>query len=259
MRITPFAAVLSAGLLSVACSPQKSAPPEPKTEDEKTLYAIGLMEAQKLGVFVLSPTEVGFVERGLHDGVTGAKPLVDLTAYRPKINELVKARASVRAEAEKAKAEVEKTKGKEFAEKAAKDGAQALPSGLVYKDTEVGTGASPAASDTVKVHYRGTLIDGTEFDSSHKRNQPAEFRLDGVIKCWTEGVQKMKVGGKARLVCPSAIAYGDNGRPPTIPGGATLVFDIDLLEIKAPPAPPPSAPALPTPPPTPPPTAAPKK
>jgi FKBP-type peptidyl-prolyl cis-trans isomerase FkpA len=83
----------------------------------------------------------------------------------------------------------------------------------------------------VKVNYRGTLIDGTEFDSSYKRNQPAQFPLSGVIRCWTEGVQKMKVGGKARLVCPSEIAYGDSGRPPTIPGGATLIFEIELLEI----------------------------
>jgi FKBP-type peptidyl-prolyl cis-trans isomerase FkpA len=83
----------------------------------------------------------------------------------------------------------------------------------------------------VKVNYRGTLIDGTEFDSSYKRGQPAQFPLSGVIRCWTEGVQKMKVGGKARLVCPSEIAYGDSGHPPTIPGGATLIFEIELLEI----------------------------
>jgi FKBP-type peptidyl-prolyl cis-trans isomerase FkpA len=83
----------------------------------------------------------------------------------------------------------------------------------------------------VKVNYRGTLIDGTEFDSSYKRNQPAQFPLNGVIRCWTEGVQKMKVGGKARLVCPSDIAYGDSGRPPLIPGGATLIFEIELLEV----------------------------
>jgi FKBP-type peptidyl-prolyl cis-trans isomerase FkpA len=82
----------------------------------------------------------------------------------------------------------------------------------------------------VKVHYRGTLIDGTEFDSSYKRNAPATFPLGGVIRCWTEGVQLMKVGGKATLVCPSDLAYGDGGRP-SIPGGATLVFEIELLEI----------------------------
>ena len=93
------------------------------------------------------------------------------------------------------------------------------------------------ATDTVKVHYKGTLIDGTEFDSSYKRNEPAEFPLNGVIKCWTEGVQKLKVGGKGTLVCPSDLAYGERGQPPTIPGGAVLTFKIELLEIVAPDAP----------------------
>ncbi len=104
-------------------------------------------------------------------------------------------------------------------------------SGLVYKEVVKGNGKSPVATDTVKVNYRGTLIDGTEFDSSYKRNQPAEFPLDQVIPCWTEGVQKMKVGGKATLVCPANIAYGEQGRPPVIPGGATLIFDIELLSV----------------------------
>ena len=113
-------------------------------------------------------------------------------------------------------------------------------SGLVYLETQAGTGESPKATDTVKVHYRGTLIDGTEFDSSYKRNQPASFPLNRVIPCWTEGLQKMKVGGKARLVCPSDLAYGDRGRP-SIPPGATLNFEVELLEIvAAPPAPTPA-------------------
>jgi FKBP-type peptidyl-prolyl cis-trans isomerase FkpA len=103
-------------------------------------------------------------------------------------------------------------------------------SGLIYKELKAGSGPSPAASDTVKVNYRGTFTDGKEFDSSYSRNQPAEFPLSNVIRCWTEGVQKMKVGGKARLVCPSDIAYGDQGRG-GIPGGATLVFEIELLSI----------------------------
>ena len=102
---------------------------------------------------------------------------------------------------------------------------------MVYKQLKAGTGASPKASDTVKVNYRGTLMDGTEFDSSYKRNQPTTFPLNGVIKCWTEGVQKMKVGGKAQLVCPSELAYGDQGHPPVIPPGATLTFEVELLEI----------------------------
>jgi FKBP-type peptidyl-prolyl cis-trans isomerase FkpA len=105
------------------------------------------------------------------------------------------------------------------------------PSGLVYRALRVGSGASPGAADTVKVHYRGTLADGTEFDSSYKRNAPAQFPLGGVIPCWTEGVQRMKVGGKAQLVCPAAIAYGARGAGGVIPPNATLKFEIELLEI----------------------------
>ena len=115
---------------------------------------------------------------------------------------------------------------------AAEQGAVKTESGLIYKELRAGTGEMPKASDSVKVNYRGTLINGTEFDSSYKRNEPAEFPLRGVIRCWTEGVQKMRIGGKAQLVCPSELAYGDQGRP-GIPGGATLVFEIELLSIGA--------------------------
>ena len=110
-------------------------------------------------------------------------------------------------------------------------GAVATASGLVYLSLRDGTGASPAETDTVKVHYKGTLPDGKEFDSSYKRGQPAEFPLNRVIKCWTEGVQHMKVGGKAKLVCPSAIAYGERGVSGLIPPHATLLFEIELLGI----------------------------
>lgn len=128
------------------------------------------------------------------------------------------------------------------ADKAAKDGGSAdkaaagkgtvkTSSGLVYTELKAGSGPSPKATDVVKVHYRGTLTDGKEFDSSYKRGQPAEFPLNRVIPCWTEGVQMMKVGGKAKLECPSSIAYGPQGHPPVIPGGATLIFEIELLGI----------------------------
>jgi FKBP-type peptidyl-prolyl cis-trans isomerase FkpA len=113
---------------------------------------------------------------------------------------------------------------------AAEKGAVVSDSGLIYLSMREGQGASPAATDTVKVHYRGTFTDGREFDSSYSRGEPASFPLNRVIKCWTEGVQKLKVGGKAKLTCPSAIAYGPNGRGP-IPGGATLVFEVELLGI----------------------------
>lgn len=119
-----------------------------------------------------------------------------------------------------------------YLEKAAKEpGAIKTSSGLIYRELRPGTGPSPTATATVKVNYRGTLTDGTEFDSSYKRNEPISFPLNQVIPCWTEGVQMMKVGGKSQLVCPASIAYGEEGRPPAIPGGATLVFEIELLGI----------------------------
>lgn len=110
-------------------------------------------------------------------------------------------------------------------------GAVVTPSGLVYRALKEGTGASPTAADSVKVHYKGTFPDGREFDSSYKRNEPIDFPLRGVIPCWTEGVQKMKVGGKAKLTCPAAIAYGARGAGGVIPPNATLLFEVELLAI----------------------------
>ena len=114
---------------------------------------------------------------------------------------------------------------------AKEEGAQVTASGLVYRSLKDGTGASPAASDKVKVHYRGTFPDGREFDSSYKRGTPIEFPLNGVIPCWTEGVQRMKVGGKAKLTCPPQIAYGERGAGGVIPPNATLLFEVELLGI----------------------------
>ena len=112
--------------------------------------------------------------------------------------------------------------------------ARATPSpspGLTYKSVREGTGASPTATDSVRVHYRGTLMNGTEFDSSYKRNEPATFPLNRVIPCWTQGVQRMKVGGKAELICPPELAYGERGAGSDIPPNATLRFEIELLAI----------------------------
>jgi FKBP-type peptidyl-prolyl cis-trans isomerase FkpA len=117
------------------------------------------------------------------------------------------------------------------ADAAKEKGAIVTPTGLVYVSLREGRGANPTAADVVKVHYRGILANGTEFDSSYKRNEPAQFPLGGVIPCWTEGVQRMKVGGKAKLVCPAAIAYGQRGAGGVIPPNATLQFEVELLEI----------------------------
>lgn len=115
---------------------------------------------------------------------------------------------------------------------AAQPAAVTTKTGLVYQSLKEGSGASPAASDVVKVNYRGTLADGTEFDSSYKRGEPAEFPLNRVIPCWTEGAQMMKPGGKARLTCPPSIAYGARGAAGVIPPNATLQFEIELLSFK---------------------------
>lgn len=113
----------------------------------------------------------------------------------------------------------------------AADGSETWPSGLVFRSLREGSGASPSPTDTVKVHYRGTFPDGKEFDSSYTRGQPAEFPLNRVIPCWTEGVQKLKVGGKAKLICPPGIAYGAKGAGGVIPPNATLYFDVELIGI----------------------------
>ncbi len=197
----------------------------PKTEDEKTFYAVGLIVARQLGVFNLSAAELERVKQGLSDGATGAKPLVEVADYNSKVQEMAKARR-------KAQGDKLALAGKEFLEKAAKEkGAVKTESGMVYLSLKEGAGESPKATDTVKVHYVGTLPDGREFDSSYKRNKPIDFKLDAVIKCWTEGVQKMKPGGKAKLVCPSSLAYGENGAGEMILPGATLVFEVELLEV----------------------------
>jgi FKBP-type peptidyl-prolyl cis-trans isomerase FkpA len=200
---------------------------DPQTDDQKAFYALGVgLSKQLMQLQPLTPEEVGFIANGLTDALTGKPAKADPETFGSKIRDIAQARMKVAGEAEK-------KKGTEFLEKAAKEkGAKKTESGLIYQDVTPGSGEQPKATDTVKVNYRGTLIDGTEFDSSYKRNQPATFPLSGVIKCWTEGLQLMKVGGKAKLVCPSDIAYGDRGSPPVIKPGSTLVFEVELLSIE---------------------------
>jgi FKBP-type peptidyl-prolyl cis-trans isomerase FkpA len=171
----------------------------------------------------VSPAELALVKQALTDS-EAKKPAVDLETWEPKIEALAKDRQARVTEKQKAESVAY------LAKAASEPGAVKTDSGLIYHELKAGTGASPKATDSVKVNYRGTFINGTEFDSSYKRNEPAEFPLNGVIPCWTEGVQKMKVGGKSSLVCPSSLAYGDQGRP-SIPGGATLLFEVELLEV----------------------------
>jgi FKBP-type peptidyl-prolyl cis-trans isomerase FkpA len=249
MKILTTGLILAGGLALGACKGGTSQAPATQTstapaaaaagpsEDEKTFYAAGFMLGRNLSQLGLTPVEIEAAKKGLADAALGKQPEQALETYGPKIQAAIQLRQAKRAEAEKAKAQT-------FLENAAKEaGATKTASGLIYTTITPGTGKSPAATDVVKVNYRGTLIDGTEFDSSYKHNQPAEFLVSQVVPCWREGVQKMKVGEKAKLVCPSSIAYGDQGSPPTIPGGATLVFELELLSVGAAPA----APAAPAP------------
>jgi len=215
----------SLALLLITGTATFAAAPEITTDEQKALYALGLAVSRSLGNFMLSEAELEIVKVGITDGALQRTPKVDLQAYMPKLQELQKTRIE-------AMVAVEKKAGEEFLTKAAAEpGAKKTESGLVIKTLTPGTGAVPTADDTVTVHYKGSLIDGTVFDNSMDRGQPATFPLKGVIKCWSEGVQLMHVGDKSRLVCPSQIAYGDNGIPQRIKPGATLIFDVELLDI----------------------------
>lgn len=198
----------------------------PETEEDKTIYALGLLVSQNLATFNLSADEVDMLNAGIRDSLTGADTHgVEPQAYQGAIQQLAQQRAL-------ASAALEKTASEAFLEKqAAMDGAETTDSGLIFTSLVEGDGAMPTASDKVTVHYHGTLRDGTVFDSSVDRGAPATFSLSGVIPCWTEGVQKIKVGGKARLVCPSDIAYGERGAGGTIKPGAALMFEVELLSI----------------------------
>ena len=220
-----LAALASFAVILLCASLAGAASPELKTDEQKTLYALGLALSRNLGSFALTEAELELVKAGLTDGVLNREKKVDVETFGPKLMELQKTRAA-------AVAAVEKKTGQAFLDKAAAEkGAKKTASGLIISTLKAGSGETPKATDRVKVHYHGTLTDGSVFDSSVQRGQPATFELNKVIPCWTEGVQLMRVGGKSRLVCPADLAYGDRGAPPRIKPGATLVFEVELLEI----------------------------
>lgn len=195
------------------------------SEEDKTLYALGAVLGRNVPPLVLDARQRGLVQRGFADAAAEGDLLASPKDYQQQIQKFVQSR-------QQAAVGREKEKGAAFARDAAgQAGAQTTDSGLVIRTLTPGSGASPGAQDTVRVHYVGTLVDGTQFDSSRDRGEPTEFRLDQVVPCWGEGLQKMKVGETARLVCPSDIAYGDQGRPPVIQPGATLVFEVELLDV----------------------------
>ena len=229
IRYLPLAALALA-----ACSaPDSSAPPPAaadqaaglETDTDKTIYALGVALGSNIREFSLTADELTLVADGLRDGVLGNTLKVEMQTYGPRIQLLAQERASAANDAEKQAAEAW------LAEQAAQPGAERSASGVVFISMTEGTGANPTAESTVRVHYHGTLRDGTVFDSSVQRGAPISFPLNGVIPCWTEGVQKIKVGGKAKLVCPADTAYGEQGSG-SIPGGAALAFEVELLAIE---------------------------
>jgi FKBP-type peptidyl-prolyl cis-trans isomerase FkpA/FKBP-type peptidyl-prolyl cis-trans isomerase FklB len=223
--IVPWALAVSLAAAGGARAQAPAPAPELATDEQKTFYALGLLLGQNLANYSLTEPEMELVRLGIADGALKREPRVDQQAFLPKVRELQASRARQRAE-------VEKRAGQEYLSKAAGEpGATRTASGLIFTTVQEGSGPMPTAADKVRVHYTGRLIDGTVFDSSVQRNQPATFPLNGVIRCWTEALQLMKAGGKSRLVCPSDLAYGDRGAPPRIPPGATLVFEVELLEI----------------------------
>lgn len=240
MRIFPVALMLISLAAFAADEPVvMTAAPKPKpkpaevqfkNDDDRALYSYGYSIGSKIATFGLTANEIKQTLAGLKDGATGKAAPINTSLFMPRVNEILQARVAAKSAADSAP---QKAKGKAYAEKFAKeDGVVEIPKGAGWMKTlKEGKGAQPAADDNVKVNYRGTLIDGTEFDSSYKRNEPATFPLGAVIPCWTNAVAQMKVGGKAKLVCPSDAAYGDQGHPPTIPGGSTLVFEVELLDV----------------------------
>jgi len=254
------ALILVSTLAWVGLEQVQAAETAPVGDEEKLFYALGLELAEGIRVFSLSADELAMVQAGLRDatlknpdGTPVNPPAVDRTAYREPLQALARARATSSAEAEpsvadKAHAEESESSDAEAApntEPVAEDGAAFLKRAAAEKGARTLTtgvvitklvsrkhGRSPRREDTVRVHYRGTLIDGTEFDSSYGRGEPTVFPLNRVIACWTSGVGVMKVGEKARLVCPSETAYGKRGALPNIPPDAVLVFEVELLGVE---------------------------
>jgi FKBP-type peptidyl-prolyl cis-trans isomerase FkpA/FKBP-type peptidyl-prolyl cis-trans isomerase FklB len=201
------------------------APAHAASDQDKVPYELGVLLSRGLDTFVLSEAEFNQVKAGLADGFHHRANFTEAKAYTPKVQALQRERAAQVALREK-------TAGKAYLEKAAaQPGAKRTASGLLIVPLVAGTGAAPTRTDQIKVNYEGRLIDGTVFDSSIERKQPAVLSLAGVIPCWSEAVQLMKVGGKSRIVCPSDLAYGDHGALPNINPGATLVFDVELVDI----------------------------
>lgn len=220
--LIPF---LAPALLSLALPAVAQTAAKPANDDEGFVYLMGASLGRSLSTFDFSEREIALVKQGLDDSLSDRELAVDYHKYAPRMNDYVKQRNARTAAAEKGVADA-------FIAKAAQvPGAVRTSSGLVYKEIRAGTGPQPTANDRVKVHYHGTLSDGTVFDSS-EGGEPVVFKLNDVILCWTEALQRMKVGGEATIVCPSDLAYGDLGIPGRVRPGAALRYNVELIAIE---------------------------
>lgn len=220
-----FLSLIVSALVLTACNSNDPKKIDLKSEDDKTFYAMGYMLGGNLQRLSLSDAEIASLYKGIAMAAKNEKSEVDMAKYQNRIQEVFKARMDKVAAKEK-------EAGQGFLDKFVKDeGATKTESGLAYKVIKEGTGATPGAEDVVEVHYHGTLTDGTVFDSSVERGKTISFPLNRVIKGWTEGLQTMKEGGKTKFVIPADLAYGEAGAPPKIPGGATLVFEVELFKV----------------------------
>ena len=203
-----------------------------KSEREKLSYALGVEMANNLKRQAID-VDAALLAEGIRDVLGGGTLRLGENEVRETVMAFQRDLMNKQQEAQKVKAEKAKAEGETFlAANGKKEGVVTLPSGLQYRIVTEGSGASPKATDTVTVHYRGRLTDGTEFDSSYKRNEPTSFPVTGVIPGWTEALQLMKVGSKWELFIPARLAYGDRGAGGVIPPGATLTFEVELLSIK---------------------------
>src|SRR6478736_6134029 len=230
-----FILIVSASLLALPLFGQEKSP-QLKDEKDKYSYSMGMslgfrLEEQKA---YINPD---IVAAGLKDLIAGKPQLTEVQAQ----DVIVQFQKDL-VQKQKELAEKNKTDGAKFLEEnKKKPGVKTTASGLQYKVEKEGTGAQPKPTDMVTVNYRGTLIDGTEFDSSYKRGQPATFPVNGVIKGWTEALQLMKQGAKYQLFIPSTLAYGERAMGPDIGANSTLIFDVELQDVKPPPTPAPQA------------------
>jgi len=243
MKVLPLIVLTSIALspLVNAAEPDEKAEKKPapasessgplKTQKDKVSYSIGLDIGSTLKRQLIDVNEE-LMNKGVHDGLSGAKPLMTDEETKEAMSTFQKEQMAKQAAKRKEMGEKNTAEGKKFLEEnKKKDGVKTTASGLQYKVLKEGTGPSPKATDTVKVNYRGTTIDGTEFDSSYKRGQPASFPVNRVIKGWTEALQLMKVGSKYQLAIPADLAYGERGAGSDIGPNSTLLFDVELLSI----------------------------